>query len=171
MRSFLSVFAVIFAFTAAQIETVEAEKSSRKIRQERLEKLGKAKKRAGLKAACPKGTSNVKFGILWKPKADSTDSRRGKPVLLLTGTNKTRTSSLKVFSSSGETICNLSFKAPIVPGTNSGADHYWSGWPGGCGKTASQMSSLSSDGKIYVQWKGKKCIGPINPASRIGRIV
>jgi hypothetical protein len=118
-----------------------------------------------IKKVCPNGLRALPFGALWKPVSDVPDQRGGKPVLLLTGSNKTRTSSIQIFSRTGKLLCSFGKKVGI-PGINSGADHYYSGWGSGCGKNGRQLGT-----SVVIGWKGGQCLGPINPSSRSGRIV
>lgn len=125
-----------------------------------------------LAKSCPGGIKRVPFGFLWKPSSDVPGSRGGKPVVLLTGRNRTSTRSLSIFSGNGNSICSFSFKSPDTPGINGGADHYYSGWSGGCGKTARQIKGAASGstGSVYVSSTGRSCIGPITPERRTGGI-
>ena len=124
--------------------------------------------------SCSNGINKVSAGVLYKPSADSTDSRRGKPVVLLQGKNKIKTKALNIFNAAGNAICVFTFKAPNVAGTNGNSDHYWSGWSGGCRKTAKQIANIakSSAGSsnIFIQAKSGKCFGPVKPTSRTGGI-
>ncbi|RIL10637.1 MAG: hypothetical protein DCC75_03930 [Proteobacteria bacterium] len=123
----------------------------------------------GLNRVCPSGTRGIGFGILYKPAADASDARAGKPVVLLQGSNKNRAPYLRIYSSGGEEVCRFTFKASSIPGVNGGSDHYFSGWSGGCGKTSSQLSAAAG-GSIYIEWKNGQCLGPVNPYSRVGGI-
>ncbi|RMG42692.1 MAG: hypothetical protein D6719_05820 [Candidatus Dadabacteria bacterium] len=127
----------------------------------------------------PSGTcksfKKVTTGILWKPSSDVSDSRGGKPVLLLRGSMKTgKRGAISIYDKNGQRICSLGYKVMDEPGVNGNSDHYYSGWPGGCGLTGSQMASAakrsSGSSSVFVEWKGSTCIGPINPASRQGSI-
>ncbi|MCO6431947.1 MAG: hypothetical protein J5J00_13900 [Deltaproteobacteria bacterium] len=128
----------------------------------------------GISSVCPNGTRGIGFGVLYKPAADASDARQGKPVVLLQGSNKNRASALRIYASNGTEVCRFSFKASSIPGVNGGADHYFSGWSGGCGKTGSQISTAaraaSGNSSIYIEWKGGQCLGPVNPTSRVGGI-
>ena len=129
----------------------------------------------GLSSVCPKGVRGVGFGILYKPHADASDARRGKPVVLLQGGNKTNSSAMNVFAANGTQVCRFTFKSSSIPGINGGSHHYFSGWSGGCGRTGNQIASAArsaagGNSSIYLQWKGGQCLGPINPASRVGGI-
>ena len=129
---------------------------------------------AGSLGAVCSSTRAISHGILWKPAADASDSRQHKPVVLLTGSSKTNTGSLAVYASNGTQVCTFSFKASSIQGVNGGADHYFSGWPGGCSLNASQIASkarqASGSSDVYFKWKGGSCIGPLNPTSRSGSI-
>lgn len=134
----------------------------------------KLPKGSGLSKACPKGTRGFGGGMLYKPAADASDARQGKPVILFTGSSKTRSSAIKIFASNGNEICRFTFKSSSIPGVNGGADHYFSGWTGGCGKSSSQIAaaarSATGNSNIYIEWKGGQCLGPVNPFSRTGGI-
>lgn len=129
---------------------------------------------SGLNSVCPKGTRGISGGMLYKPAADASDARQGKPAILFTGGSKTRASAIRIFASDGTEVCKFTFKASSIPGVNGGADHYFSGWSGGCGSTGSQIAgaarSASGNSNIYFEWKGGVCIGPLNPSSRAGGI-
>lgn len=129
----------------------------------------------GLSDACPNGTQELTSGALWKPSSDVSDARGGKPVLLLTGSFKNGSrSGIEIFDSEGGNLCLLTYKTPSQSGVNKGADHYYSGWIGGCGKSAGQIASEASANtgseQVYLAWKGGKCLGPLNPRSRAGDI-
>jgi len=126
----------------------------------------------GLGSVCP-STQRLPPGNLYKPAADSPDSRSGKPVLLLRGGSKNgNRSTLSIYASDGSEICGLAYKAASDPNVNGAADHYFSGWPGGCSKTGSQIASLAQAAagsrNIYIEWKSGTCLGPINPTAREG---
>lgn len=123
----------------------------------------------GLSKVCPNGTRGISFGILYKPAADASDARSGKPVVLFQGGNKTGASAIRIYSSNGDEVCRFAFKASSIPGINGGSDHYFAGWSGGCGKTGSQIGAAAG-GSIYIEWKGGQCLGPVNPTSRVGGI-
>lgn len=129
---------------------------------------------AGIGSVCPNGTKGIGFGVLYKPAADASDAREGKPVVLLQGSNKTKSSSLNIYASNGEKICNFTFKSSSIPGVNGGSDHYFSGWTGGCGLTGGQIATkakqASGNTNIYIQSTGGKCLGPVNPNARSGGI-
>jgi hypothetical protein len=91
-----------------------------------------------LSRVCPKRIKSVPFGFLWKPASDVPGPRGGRPVVLLTRRNKTRTSSLLVISAAGKLLCSFGMRIG-QPGINGGADHYYSGWGSGCCKTGSQL--------------------------------
>lgn len=128
---------------------------------------------AGLSSVCPT-VNGISHGILWKPDADASDSRNGKPVILFTGGNKPGKSSVKIYAANGTQIGSLGFKASSIPGVNGGAEHYFTGWSGGSGHYASQLAnnarSAAGSTNIYVQGRGSLCIGPLNPTSRSGSI-
>lgn len=134
----------------------------------------RARRRSGLSKVCPKGTQSVSGGVLYKPEADAADGRRGKPAFLLQGSQKNRASALRVFASDGTEVCKFTFKASSIPGVNGGSDHYFSGWSGGCGKTGSQIAaaarSASGSSNVFIESKGGRCFGPVNPTSRVGGI-
>lgn len=132
----------------------------------------KDKNKNNFKKACS-SVSRVGFGVLYKPAADASDSRRGKPAVLFQGSQKPRTSAINIYDSGGNAICRFTFKASSIPGVNGGSDHYFSGWSGGCGKTGSQIAAAakkSGSTNIFIQTSGKRCLGPINPVSRTGGI-
>lgn len=124
---------------------------------------------SGLARVCRKGTRSLPFGVLYKPSSDVPDSRGKKPVLLFTGSSKPGGSSVSIFSRNGKLLCTFQKKVG-QPGINNGADHYYSGWGRGCGKSASQLASAAGSSGIVIGWKGGACLGPINPRSRVGKI-
>jgi len=128
----------------------------------------------GLNSVCP-NTFDFGPGRLWKPDADASDSRKHKPVVLFTGSNKTGDSALTVYDSQGNVVCSgLTFKSSSIPGVNGGADHYFSGWIGGCGLTAGQIASAAQSNTgsrtVYVEWKSNACLRVPEPNNRYGGI-
>jgi hypothetical protein len=128
----------------------------------------------GLSSVCPNVTGFT-TGRLWKPDSDVSDARGGKPVLLLTGSNKTSRSRRRIWDSKGSLVCSgMTFKASSEPGVNNNADHYFAGWVGGCGLSGGQMASRarSNTGSttVYLEWKSGTCLKIPNPDSRYGGI-
>lgn len=128
----------------------------------------------GLNSVCP-NIFDFGDGRLWKPEADASDNRKHKPVVLFTGSNKTGDSALTVYDSQGNVVCSgLTFKASSIPGVNGGADHYFSGWIGGCGLTASEMGSAAQSNTgsrtVYVEWKPNACLRVPEPTNRYGSV-
>lgn len=125
-------------------------------------------------SGCSNGTRSIPGGVLYKPSADASDARQGKPVVLLQGGNKNRASAIKIYATNRVEICRFTFKPSSISGVNGGSDHYFSGWSGGCGKTGSQIAaaarSASGNSNILIEWKGGVCLGPVNPTSRVGGI-
>ena len=128
----------------------------------------------GLNSVCP-NIFDFGPGRLWKPEADASDNRKNKPVVLLTGSNKTGDSALTVYDSQGNVVCSgLTFKPSSIPGVNGGADHYFSGWIGGCGLTAEQIGSAAQSNTgsrtVYVEWKSNACLRVPEPTNRYGSV-
>lgn len=130
------------------------------------------KPKGGLASVCS-SVSGFSTGRLWKPESDVSDARGGKPAYLLTGSNKAGTDPKSVYASDGTEICILTFKAG-QPGINNGADHFYSGWHGGCALSGSQMASraraASGSSSVYVEWKGGACLEVGDPRERKGGI-
>lgn len=133
--------------------------------------------KSGLDAACPKGIRKVYGGFLWKNEADEKIGapRAGRPVILFQD-GKPGFRSIKIYASNGAKICSAGLKQPSAghEGVNCNSDHYYVGWSGGCHKTDGQIASAAKKaaGKkaVYVGVKGGKCIGPVTPDSRNGRL-
>lgn len=128
----------------------------------------------GLNSVCP-NVFDFGTGRLWKPEADASDNRKHKPVVLLTGSNKTGDSALTVYDSQGNVVCSgFTFKSSSIPGVNGGADHYFSGWIGGCGLTASQIGSAAQSNTgsrtVYLEWKSNACLRVPEPTNRYGGV-
>ena len=155
-----------------------------------IKQLGKRKKSGGSGGGSDGGSDNgggtgnfnsvcrsvrgVSTGFLWKPDSDVSDNRGGKPVVLLQGGFKFGGSSVNIYAKNGTKVCNFTFKQG-QPGINGGADHYYSGWIGGCsltgGQIASKARSVSGSATVYVQTGSGRCVGPINnPDGRSGGI-
>jgi hypothetical protein len=134
---------------------------------------GGTKPGGGLGSVCSSVTA-VSQGALYKPASDVSDNRGGKPAVLFTGSYKTGASDLKIYASNGTQVCNFPFKASSESGVNNGADHYFSGWHGGCNLTGSQLASAAraaaGSAEVYIQWKGGGCLGPVSPTQRHGGI-
>ncbi len=129
---------------------------------------------SGLGAVCPGGTTGLPPGVLWKPAADASDAREGKPVVLFTGSRKPGGGNIMVYAANGAEVCNFTFKASSIPGVNGGADHYFSGWSGGCARTCSAISTLArqtaGSQDVYFQGRGGVCHTVPNPCGRYGGI-
>ncbi|MCI5064214.1 hypothetical protein MRY87_00660 [bacterium] len=128
----------------------------------------------GLSSVCP-NISDFGGGKLWKPDSDVSDNRGGKPVLLLTGGNKTSRGPRKVYDSQGNVVCSgMTFKSSSIPGVNKGADHYYAGWVGGCSLSGGQMAARArantGSSNVWVQWKTNSCLRVGNPDERHGGI-
>ncbi|MDC0357177.1 hypothetical protein OAO01_00045 [Oligoflexia bacterium] len=132
---------------------------------------------AGLDSVCPKGVKKVYGGFLWKDDADEKigPPRAGKPVILFQN-GKPGTKTIKIYASNGTQVCSAGLKAPGPghKGVNCNSDHYYIGWPGGCykegGKIAKLAQQASGSSRVYVKVGGGKCVGPINPNARNGRL-
>lgn len=128
---------------------------------------------SGIGSVC-KSTTPRTGGFLWKPDADADDARKNKPVVLFTGGSKTGLRSIDIYATNGEKICNFTFKPSSIRGINGGADHYFSGWIGGCaltdGQIAAKARAASGNSNVFIQWKNGGCLGPINPTTRVGGI-
>jgi hypothetical protein len=127
-----------------------------------------------LSRVCPKITGFT-TGRLWKPDSDVSDARGGKPVLLLTGGNKGSRSPKRVYDRQGNVVCSgMTFKGSSIPGINKGAEHFFSGWVGGCGLTGGQMGSKARKNtgskEVYVEWKNNTCLKVDDPDRRFGGI-
>ena len=127
----------------------------------------------GIGSVCSE-TRSLPAGVLWKPASDVNDARGGKPVVLLQDPYKPGRSAIKIYASNGTEIASFAFKASDVPGTNGGAEHYYSGWPPGTSESASNLaseaSSLTGNSSIYFQGRGSLCYGPVSPTSRTGSL-
>lgn len=127
----------------------------------------------GLGKICANTQGSV-GGFLWKPDSDVGDARGGKPVVLFTGGSKPGGGSIDIYARNGTKVCNFTYKASDEPGINNGADHYYSGWYGGCGLTGGQIAAkareASGDGRVYIDWKNNTCLGPLDPTARTGGV-
>lgn len=125
-------------------------------------------------ASLCKNVKSPYHSFLYKPDADASDARNGKPAVLLTGGSKTGASSLKVLDRKGNQVCLFTFKPSSIPGVNGGADHYFSGWVGGCGLSGHQIASAASKSsgspEVYIKISSSTCIGPLDPRQRHGSI-
>lgn len=114
--------------------------------------------------------SNIGHGLLWKPRSDTTDSRLGKPALLITDEyyKSFAGDTVAILGKDFNYLGDLVYKPSSEPGVNNDAKHYFAGWPGGINMGPRQLYRKSG-GSIYLNMNNTY-IGPFDPRERLGGI-